>query len=304
MTAGEQMRRGARRAGDRVRRKLVWEADRFVDRNSSQFERLARLTPIAASQVEPRMLFDTRDQEIGPHIWTEGGYEDAELTWALDHLGHPQRGRTVVEVGGNVGTTTVPLLVRFGAARVETFEPAPGNIKLLRCNLVLNELEERVVLHQLAVSDRSGSVTLELCAWNTGDHRVQAVDRAWEILGESSRATIEVGAGRLGEALTSAPEDVGLVWVDTQGHEGHVLAGGSALLGRGIPWVVEYWPYGLTRAGGLDRLHAAIGQHFAVAVDVRASQQRGSVVRLTPEQLPELGASLGTGYTDLILLEA
>ena len=301
MNLGERTSRSARRVQDRVRRKLVWEADRFVDRHIGEYERLARLTPIAASRVEPRMLFATSDREIGPHVWREAGYEEADLAWVLEHLGHPQRGRTVVEVGGNVGTTTIPLLARFGAGRVEVFEPAPANLRLLRCNLVLNDLDDRVVLHQLAVSDRNGSVTLELCEENSGDHRVQAVDRAWEVLGESVRATTEVGARRLEEALASDPAEVGLVWVDTQGHEGHVLAGASTLLGRGIPWVVEYWPYGLTRAGGLDLLHALVAEHFEVVVDVRASRERGSVVKVPTDRLAELGAGLGTGYTDLIL---
>jgi FkbM family methyltransferase len=301
MNLGELTSRSARRVQDRVRRKLVWEADRFVDRHIGEYERLARLTPIAASQVEPRMLFATSDREIGPHVWREAGYEEADLAWVLEHLGHPQRGRTVVEVGGNVGTTTIPLLVRFGAVRVEAFEPAPANLRLLRCNLVLNDLEDRVVLHQLAVSDRNGSVNLELCEENSGDHRVQAVDRSWEVLGESTRATTAVGARRLKDALTTSPAEVGLVWVDTQGHEGHVLAGASTLLGRGIPWVVEYWPYGLTRAGGLDLLHALVDEHFEVVVDVRASRERGSVVKVPTGGLAELGVGLGTGYTDLIL---
>ena len=286
-----------------MRRKLVWEADRFVDRHIDGYERLARLTPIAASRVEPQMLFATSDREIGPHVWRDASYEEADLAWVLKHLGHPQRGRTVVEVGGNVGTTTIPLLVGFGAHRVEVFEPSPANLRLLRCNLVLNDLEDLVVVHQLAVSDRNGSVNLELCAENSGDHRVQAVDTTWEVLGESTRATTVVGTRRLEDALTSDPAEVGLVWVDTQGHEGHVLAGASTLLGRGIPWVIEYWPYGLTRAGGLELLHAMVDEHFVVVVDVRASREQGSVVRMPAGGLAKLGAGLGTGYTDLILLE-
>ena len=42
-----------------------------------------------------------------------------------------------------------------------------------------------------------------------------------------------------------------LTWMDTQGHEGHILAGGAELLCRRAPaLVMEFWPYGLERAGG------------------------------------------------------
>ena len=32
---------------------------------------------------------------------------------------------------------------------------------------------------------------------------------------------------------------VGLVWIDTEGHEGHVLAGAASLVDRGVPIVLE-----------------------------------------------------------------
>lgn len=303
MTVNGQIRCVARRARGRIEAKVIWEVDRALARHVTDLDRLRRLTPIASSRAGPRMLFDTKDQEMGPYIWAEGGYEESDLIWILDYLGHPQRGRTVVEVGGNVGTTTIPLLGRFYASRVETFEPEPENVKLLRCNLILNDLEDRAVVHDLAVSDRAGTAMLELCDWNNGDHRIAAIDRSWEILGESGRATASVSVQRLDQALIADPSDVALVWVDTQGHEAHVLAGASGLLGRGIPWVVEYWPYGLTRAGGLERLHASVAKHFSVIVDVRRSRKEGRQVRVTPDRLPILGAELGSAYTDLILLE-
>lgn len=282
----------------------MWEGDRVLARHVSDMDRLRRLTPIAASRDGPRLLFDTTDREMGPHIWASGTYEEADLVWILDRLGQPQRGRTVIEVGGNVGTTSIPLLGRFGAARVETFEPGPDNLRLLRCNLILNDLEDRAVVHPAAVSDRDGTATLELCDWNSGDHRIAAVDRTWELLSESNRVTTSVDVCRLDDGLVSDPADVGLVWVDTQGHEAQVLAGASRLLGRGIPWVIEYWPYGLARAGGADRLHALVAEHFAVVVDVRRSRDEGTEVRVAPDRLAQLGRELATGYTDLILLEA
>jgi FkbM family methyltransferase len=291
----------ARHHLDRARGRLIAEADRRLRAHIGDYERLGRLTPIGASRGAPRLLFDTSDVEIGPRVWREAGYEEDAMAWILDHLGHPQRGRTVVDVGANIGTTTVPMLTRFGAAYVEAFEPAPDNARLLRCNLILNDLEDRVTFHPVAVSDAAASVTLELCAWNTGDHRVQAVDTGWELYGESDRRSVRVEAVRLDDHLRSQPGDVALVWVDTQGHEAHVLAGASKLLGA-VPWVIEYWPYGLTRAAGLDRLHRLVAERFSTAVDVRRSQEREEPVIMDPADIPRVGAELGSGYTDFILL--
>jgi NhaP-type Na+/H+ or K+/H+ antiporter len=47
---------------------------------------------------------------------------------------------------------------------------------------------------------------------------------------------------------------VALTWIDVQGHEAAVLAGGAAVFEKQIPLFVEHWPYGLRTGSGLDKL--------------------------------------------------
>ena len=44
-------------------------------------------------------------------------------------------------------------------------------------------------------------------------------------------------------------DSIALVWIDVQGHEGHVLGGGSRLFSRPMPVVAEIWPFGLNQSG-------------------------------------------------------
>ncbi len=286
----------------RSKRRAVASADRLVLANTRPFDRLAALTPIAANHGQPKFLFSTHDLEMGPYIYASGAYDPDELSWALDYLGNPQRGGLVLDVGANVGTTTISLLTRYGAASVEAFEPAPLNFKLLRCNLILNELDTCASVKQVAISDQDSDLRLELCDYNTGDHRIQAVDTRWEEMSESQRPTVKVEALRLDTALSAPAADVSLVWVDVQGHEAHVLAGASSLLGGKVPWVIEYWPYALTRAGGLDRLHGLIAEHFSGAVDIRGSMAAGKPVVLASDEVVKMSHQGVHWYTDLILL--
>lgn len=288
---------------DRARGRLIEEAGRLWSRHHPPFEQLAGLTPLAASPSEPSYLFATSDVVIGRAVFERSGYEEDELRWVLDYLGQPQRGRTVVDVGANIGTTSIPLLGRYGAARVEAFEADERNFDLLRCNVILNHVEARAVTRRLAVSDANGEVTLELCSWNFGDHRVRVADPAAAgIHGEDRRPTVVVPAARLDDAVTTPPEEVGLVWVDAQGHEAHILDGGEGLLDAGIPWVIEYWPYGLSRQSGLERLNKALAHRFDHVVDVRRSMAEGRTVLVATASLARVAAELGDGYTDLILV--
>ena len=288
---------------DRAHRRAVDEAGRLWSRHHPQFEQLAALTPIAASPGTPTYLFGTRDIVISRGVFERSEYEEDELRWVLDHLGQPQLGRTVVDVGANIGTTSIPLLVKYGAAGVEAFEPDQTNFDLLRCNLILNHVEAKAVTRQVAVSDANGEVTFELCSWNFGDHRVRVGDAGVDgIHGEGSRSTVVVPAARLDDAVTTPPEDIGLFWIDAQGHEAHILEGAERLLDLGVPWLIEYWPYGLSRQGGLERLNKTLAHRVSHVVDVRRSMAAGRAVLVETAGLGRVAAELGNDYTDLILV--
>jgi len=281
-----------------VRAALEPPVKRISERLWPDYARLASYTPVAMSRGEPPLLFHTWDTEIGPKVWQESGYDQAEMRWVLDFLGHPQRGRSVVEIGANIGTTTVAMLTEHGARHVEAFEPEPRNVRLLRANLLLNGLEERASVHPVAVSDRAGVMTMDLCSWNSGDHRIAPVDPSGRAVWDDTGAErVEVQAVRLDEV--ALPPDVGLVWVDTQGHEASVLATAPTL---SVPWVIEYWPYALRRAGGLAQMNELLAERFVRIVDVRASIEAHAPVERRSADLEAFAASLGDRYTDLVLV--
>ncbi|MGI8493381.1 MAG: FkbM family methyltransferase, partial [Acidimicrobiales bacterium] len=119
---------------------------------------------------------------------------------------------------------------------------------------------------------------------------------------EAGRSTVVVESKRLDDALETHPADIGFIWVDSQGHEAHILDGAPRLLRHSIPWVIEYWPYGLARSGGLERLHDLIEEHFGPVVDVRESLRREKVVAVSKNDLVRAASVMGTDHTDLILL--
>lgn len=263
------------------------------------FRMLRRVTPsVVVEDRGMRIHVQTADLEMSRLVYIFGLFDEDLLRHALDVLGQSLEGRELVDVGANIGTTTLGA-IRAGASHVIAVEPAPANASSLRLTIADNGLAERVRLVEAAASDREGSVRLDLSPANSGDHRVR-VERAHEDAVES----VEVPARTL-DSIVEDPARVGLVWVDAQGHEAHVLAGAERLCEAGVPWVIEYWPYGLERAGSLERLHGLVWERFASFVDLRAGAAPGSPAE--PRPAAEV-ASLADryrgvqGFTDLLLL--
>jgi hypothetical protein len=96
------------------------------------------------------------------------------------------------------------------------------------------------------------------------------------------------------------PGDVGMLWLDVQGHEGHVLAGAPEALRAAPPLVFAARSRKMTRAGEYDSMLDAIIRTYASVVDLRpapGSAAWTATVRPTSE-LEQLLAERKT--TDLL----
>ena len=280
------------------------------------FRRARRFTPfvVAAADVGT-FLVRTDDRQVSELLFVDGNFDArlmGELLTALEGLGYPEvRRRCFVEIGANIGSTTVTAIKSAGFPRVVCFEPEPTNFRLLEMNLALNGLGGRATAYQLALSDSAGELEFEIAPDNSGDGRVRPAGSPAQRaepghLGESARPTIRVRATTFDELLAGGIvpplDEVGIVWIDTQGHEGHVLAGASRLGESGVPLLCEYWPYGLRRAGGLERFEAFVRKHYTHFVD--CAKVGDAVSALVPvERIGEVRDRYpGIRFTDLLLL--
>ena len=159
---------------------------------------------------------------------------------------------TFVDAGANIGLTTIPLARRTNV-ECHAFEPEPRNNAFLRRNVVANEVEGRVRVYGFALSDADGELAFELSPDNMGDHRVRASAPgapAGNRYDEHLRATTRVPGRRLDGLLDASklPRPLAMK-IDVQGFEIRVLRGAKEFLPRLDALVVEFWPYGLRRAG-------------------------------------------------------
>ncbi len=287
---------------------------RALLRRAWAFDVVGRETPSVAVCVGDLWYFVPTNDLIGKHTFLEGGFEQKVMEAALGLLEHrlgrpPLAGGTFVDIGANIGTSTIPALKQLGAGRAIAVEPAPANTRLLRANIAANGLETLVTVVETALSDRAGRYELEIGPDNSGDCRIRLTDEPGAI-GEAGWEVEDVAGMTFDELLQLqhlATSDIDLVWMDTQGHEAQVLEGAASLLASDVPVISEYWPYGLTRAGGLDRLHAIIAANYASVFDVRASVAAGRLDELPATAIATLADRYDREnpgeYTDIALLK-
>jgi FkbM family methyltransferase len=256
---------------------------------------------VVAEMSGLRVLVPTADRTIARSVYTSGDWDPLLVGTAFDALrafGHRHERTVFLEVGANFGVYSLPAVAEFGFARAVAYEPDPHAFALLEENIIRNGLRAKVSAHHAALSEAPGDVTLSLGMGNAGDNRVVGDKSA------GRRATVRVAARTFDDEVRSRNiplDELGLVWLDVQGHEAAVLAGASSLLRSRVPVVMEY-ATGLLDETARRELDEMITSSFDLFVDLGwcALVNR---IRFQPiSAIARLGRGRLNLETDLLLL--
>jgi FkbM family methyltransferase len=157
------------------------------------------------------------------------------------------RGGQYLDVGANIGLTTLPVARNPGVACL-ALEPNPAVFRHLAANVARNCPHGNVAVRQAAVFHRRDRLRLEVAPDNQGDNRLRLSGGAGAH-GEEAWATVEVEALPLDELAPAHPGPLA-VKIDVQGAEPYVVAGGGRTLARADLVILEWSPYLMARLGG------------------------------------------------------
>jgi FkbM family methyltransferase len=267
------------------------------------FDRARERTPhLTVTTQAGRFLVATSDRGVGRSLYVKRSRPEFRVLGRTVSVLETVLGREAVtdrlmiDAGANIGTATVSGLTTHGFGSAVSCEPEPENYRLLRANLALNDLEQRVQALNVAVSSRTGSSSFVILESRRGASWValdaEQIEEAKAVranrLAEdpnvlddpkplrpaelSELTVVDVELVTLDQLVTTEVIDVertGLTWIDVEGHEGHVLAGAGALVERGVPTVLEFHPQGLDNRGDREKIHAVAEEHYTHFVDVR-----------------------------------
>ena len=204
-----------------------------------------------------RYIVNSSDQTIGRDVYrSKKSFDSQNLERSLQLLGVQKS--MLLDVGANIGTIGIYAVSQGLVEKCIAFEPEPRNFNLLRANVQLNQLSDQFELHNLALAgDDLGELLFELSPSNFGDHRV-SISKKPGLNNEQSREKIMVRTDSLDRLVCKTDLDGCILFMDTQGFEGHILSGARNLINHGVPIVTEFCPYLLARSQGLDKFYSAL----------------------------------------------
>ena len=211
-------------------------------------------------------------------------------------------GRAMIDIGANVGTTSIPRALLGDFTYIYAIEPDPANYACLVRNVVTNGLRGLVLPDRVAIGDAVGDMTLR--SMKSGTHHL--VTRTSDV-SAAERVTVPcLTLDAWVEHMSINLSDVAFVKSDTQGWDARVLAGASRVLSqKHIAWQIEFSPAMLERSGrSVNEVHDLLERHFTNFIDLRG--ESGAHVRPTSE-LREALAYVGKDerkYTNVLLYTA
>jgi len=257
----------------------------------------ARQLDVRAIQVDGsqgRFLVSPNDKVIGPYYARHGVWSGPSVTTIKNFFSERQPG-LYIDVGANIGLTTVPIAAT--GVRCLAVEADPANASLLEDNLRLNGVNERVVVDHCAAGDRTGTCTFELSADNHGDHRIRTAGGEGK-MNEASRRVIEVPMKRLDDIVEPDISGAIAIKVDVQGAEALVFNGARQTMNRADLIIMEFWPYGLNRAGASTDTMIEIIRRFDRVTIARDNDQYGSKTLTAGAAGDQLASLLGSRAQD------
>lgn len=150
-------------------------------------------------------------------------YEQAMLDEVAPRL--PENA-LVVDVGANIGNHTVYFSKVLGL-QVIAVEPNPPALRLLQQNIQVNEINDQVELHAVAVGAENGEATMQ----DNDPHNLGRASVSLRKTGTPRDVTVQVR--RLDDIV--ADRDPALIKIDVEGMETAVLRGALTVLQRARP---------------------------------------------------------------------
>ena len=247
-------------------------------------------------------IVNSLDKVIGGETFVKRkSFDSQKLIIAKSICGNKKS--LILDVGANIGTIGIFGISQGLFKKCISFEPDPHNFMLLQANVLINGLNKKFELNNVALSDKNiNHLEFELSKDNFGDHRVKVKEKNG-LYNEESRQVIRVKTSTIDSFFNGYDLSEAFLFMDTQGYEGHVLSGAKNLIEACVPIMTEFWPYGLKRSNGIEMFYEVLSNSdYNVLIDLSLPEKKHkfSIDLLRKIELELVGKD-PRRYTDLMI---
>jgi FkbM family methyltransferase len=172
---------------------------------------------------EYTMLLNPRDNGISRTL-AANGKREMQLRAIMDEILKP--GMCVFDLGANIGYYAIYEAIKIGkSGKVYCIEPSPDNITLLKRNVALNKMEDRVEVFHYGAADKTGEAEFFLSEYS---NLHTFMPNQFRCGGKSQRLlegkTIKVPLTTVSEFI-KGKRKIDLIRMDVEGFEVEVING-------------------------------------------------------------------------------
>ncbi len=180
----------------------------------------------------------------------------------------------ILDLGANIGTTGIYFTKKIAPnLKCLAFEPDKENFRMLKANILLNDLEDKFIVENIGLGAESGEQIMYKNSINPGGNSI--------IKYGENMSKEKINIITLDSYLASSeifPEDVKYIWIDTEGFEAQVLIGMENLITKNpAPIFIEYNPVAWERCGVLLKVIALLDKYYSHFIMIKEFLQTGKI---------------------------
>ena len=226
----------------RIIQSLIKKAIRFKNNSKNNTLQKTIRSAIYNTTDENKILFSNNkdikyllgsSDWISKKLFIDKSFDYRILTKAIKLLGKKNSKLTLINIGAHIGSTGIPVIKKNNFKNLIAFEPTKRNFRLLKANIFLNEIDDRVQAYNLAISNKKANLHLGTTKGNTGGNR---------ILRNKQKNTEIVKSDILDNYTYNLNKNNSLIFIDAEGHEPNIFLGAKKTIKKKIPIVFEFYP--------------------------------------------------------------
>ncbi len=171
---------------------------------------------------------------ISQCMYIEGKFDYSILKNSLRLLGKKNSKTTLVNVGAHIGTTCIPAIKNQNFKNLIAFEPVKKSFRFLKANILLNEIEDKTKIYNLAISNKKTKLHLSA--------RYKNNEASIRVIKKKEKNSETVQSDILDNYTKNLNKNNSLIFIDAEGHEPYILLGAKKTIKKKIPIVMEFFP--------------------------------------------------------------